>query len=299
MSNKNHRFSFQRCFAIMLKEFLQMRRDRLTFGMVIGLPILQLILFGFAINMNPKHLPTAVISSDQSPYTRIFTQSLVNTSYFKINPKIITSQQAEQALAQGKLSFIITVPVNFYRDLIRGDKPQLLVESDATDPSASSNATVVIHTLAHQVFDPLANGSTDNVHSTPAAFNLITHAKYNPQAITQYNIVPGLLGVILTMTLVMITSMGITREKERGTMETLLSMPVNPLEVSIGKVTPYIVVGYLQFALILTAAIFLFNVPMQGSLSSLILATLPFILPILLWDLLSLALRKLNCKPCK
>ena len=277
MLNKKYNFSWTRYYAIMLKEFLQMRRDRLTFGMIIGLPIIQLILFGLAINMNPKHLPTAIISGDQSAYTQTFVHALENTTYFKIMPNITTAKQAEKALEQGKVSFIISIPVNFSRDLIRGNTPQLLVEADASDPTGTSGATTAIAHLANNVFNPLAHGATDYLHSKTNSFQMIIHAKYNPEAITQYNIVPGLLGVILTMTLVMITSMGITREREKGTMETLLSMPVTPLEVSLGKVTPYIFVGYIQFALILIAAIFVFHVPMAGSMVTLIIATLPFI----------------------
>ncbi len=277
MSAKQTLFSWSRYFAIVLKEFIQMRRDRLTLVMIIGIPLVQLVLFGFAINMNPKHLPTAVISSDHSVYTQRFVQSLVNTKYFTIMPKITSSQQAEVKLAQGKISFIINIPANFTRDLIRGNHPQMLVEVDASDPSGASNATTAIENLANQAFNPLSVGAVSYLHSNPPAFNMIIHSKYNPEAITQYNIVPGLLGVILTMTLVMVTSMGITRERERGTMETLLSMPVTPLEVSLGKITPYIVVGYIQFFLILTAAIALFHVPMLGNITTLVIATMPFI----------------------
>ncbi len=277
MKSNRSLFSFKRFFAVLLKEFLQMRRDRLTLGMIIAIPLVQLVLFGFAINMNPKHLKTALVTYDHSSYTRTFIKSLENTSYFKIDNNIHSASEAEQALAKGKVSFIITIPANFTHDLIRNLHPQLLIEADASDPSGSSNATSAVSTLAAKVFDPLAQGPTALLHSQPQAFQLVIHSKYNPEAITQYNIVPGLLGVILTMTLVMVTSMGITRERERGTMETLLSMPVRPLEVSLGKITPYIVVGYIQFTLILLSSIFIFHVPMQGSLLTLIVATMPFI----------------------
>lgn len=271
-------FSLQRTWAMMLKEFIQMRRDRVTFAMIIGIPLIQLILFGFAINSNPKHLPTALIAADKSYLTRRFISAMEKTSYFSFNYFPKNEQDAEDLLATGKAQFIINIPPNFTNDLIRGEKPDLLITADATDSVAIGSALSAIQTLAPQVFNLELQGALSTLKTQPSAFNLITHAKYNPENITQYNIVPGLIGVVLTMTMVVITSMAITKERERGTMETLLATPIHPLEVMIGKITPYIIVGYIQLLLIILAAEYLFDVPFAGSILLLFIATFPFIL---------------------
>lgn len=261
----------------MVKEFVQMRRDRLTFAMMIGIPLLELLLFGFAINTNPKHLPTAVVMADQTPFTRTFIRGLENTEYFHITQRPATIADADKMLLQGKVLFVVSVPPSFTRQLIRGENPELLVEADASDPVAASSALSSVPTLVQTVFNPLLKGNLSALQTSPPAVNLITLAKYNPEANTQYNIVPGLLGVVLTMTMVLITSLAITRERERGTMESLLATPLRPLEVMIGKITPYIMVGYIQGSLILVASRFIFDVPMEGNLILLLLSILPFI----------------------
>ena len=239
------KFSFSRLLAIILKEFIQMKRDRLTFGMIIGIPLLQLVLFGFAINFDPKRLPTAVIAADQSAFTREITSALHNSSYFEILPDIPNEVVAEKLLSVGKVQFIVYIPQNFTERLIRGHRPEVLVEVDATDPAATSYAVNVIQNL-NQVLNKKFVGSLQYLNQAPPAMNFVVQSKYNPERITQYNIVPGLLGVVLTMTMVLITSLAIARERERGTMESLLAMPVRPAEVMIGKVIPYILVGYIQ-----------------------------------------------------
>lgn len=270
-------FSWTRCFAILIKEFIQMKRDRLTFAMIIGIPFIQLILFGYAINTNPKHLPTAIVIGDNSPFVNLFVQGLQNTDYFKVNYKTTTLEKANRLLAVGKVLFIVAIPPDFTRRLVKGEKPQILIEADGTDPVASGNALGAVKTLAEKVFNPLLKGPLETLKSKPTAVKMITHTKYNPENITQYNIVPALLGVVLTMTMVIITSLAITRERERGTMENLLATPVKPLEVMIGKITPYVIVGYIQVGLILIASYYLFDVPMNGSLTLLLLSALPFI----------------------
>lgn len=269
--------SGHRLKAVLMKEFLQMSRDRLTFAMIIVIPLMQLILFGFAINNNPKHLPTAIISQDQSPFVRAFLAGLQNSSYFDINIAIKNEDQAQEMLDRGETQFVITIPANFTQELLRNKHPQLLVEADATDPGATNSALGALTQMMQNVLDPLLIGKLSYLKIPPPPINVITHAKYNPEAITAYNIVPGLLGVVLTMTLVIITSMGITREREKGTMEHLLATPVKPLEVMIGKIVPYLIVGYIQVALILLAAKFIFDVPIQGSIILLGFAALPFI----------------------
>ncbi|MCK4870446.1 MAG: ABC transporter permease [Gammaproteobacteria bacterium] len=270
-------FSVFRLWAVMLKEFIQMRRDPLTFGILVVIPLMQLILFGYAINTNPKHLPTAIISADHSPYTRAFIAGLKNTQYFTITREAKTEKEAEDLLATGQVQFVVSIPANFTRKLIRGDRPQIDVDADATDPIAASSALKAIPVLSQKIFNPLLVGNLRKLRSTNTPVEMITHAKYNPEEITEYNIVPGLLGVVLTMTMVMVTGLALTREREVGTMESLLATPAKPLEVMVGKIVPYIVVGYVQAALILIAAFILFNVPMFGNMFVLALASLPFI----------------------
>ncbi len=272
------RFSLSRLLAIMIKEFAQMRRDPVTIGMLIMIPLIQLVLFGFAINTNPRHLPTVIVSADESMYTREFITGVQNTKYFQIlsDPKNHIQEpmsvvQANRLLTQGKALFIIQIPPNFTRDLLRNKHPELLITADATDPSATGNAISALQQLATQVFTLDLSRGLNNLNPGPPVFNLIIHAKYNPSSITSYNIIPGLMGVILTMTLVMITGLAITREREFGTMESLLSTPVKPLEVMIGKILPYIIVGYVQQAIILVAAQTIFSVPNAGSILLLIL----------------------------
>lgn len=270
-------FSFARFWAMVVKEFVQMRRDRVTFGMMMGIPMIQLILFGFAINSDPKHLPTAVLLADHGPQGRTVLSAIRNSSYFDFVRQVVTEEEGHAVLARGEVQFVVNIPENFTRDLLRGDRPAILVEADATDPAATSNALgsldLVINTaLQHDLKGPLAflMGQTSPI-------DLRVHARYNPEAITQYNIVPGLMGVVLTMTMVVITGLAITRERERGTMETLLSMPTRPLEVLLGKILPYILVGYVQVGLILVASRFLFDVPMAGNLVLLLAVSLIFI----------------------
>jgi ABC-2 type transport system permease protein len=270
-------FSLSRFWAIVVKEFVQMRRDRLTFGMMIGIPLMQLVLFGFAINSDPKHLPAAVLLADYGPQGRTLLNAMRNSDYLRFVRQVKTEAEANDVLARGEVLFVVTIPENFTRDLLRGDRPTLLVEADATDPAATSNAigslrAVIDSALAHDL-----KGTLASLAGTPAPIDLRIHARYNPEAITQYNIVPGLMGVVLTLTMIVITGLAITRERERGTMENLLSMPTRPVEVMLGKILPYILVGYIQLFLILLAARFLFRVPMAGSLGLLLVTALLFI----------------------
>ncbi len=274
---KGQHFSFARLWAIVVKEFVQMRRDRLTFGMIIGIPVVQLMLFGYAINGDPKQLPTAVLLADTSQQGRSLLSALKNSDYFRFVREVHTEAEADAALARGEVQFVVTIPENFGRNLLRGEKPAVLVEADATDPSATGNAIASLRTLLSSGLQNDLKGPLAFLAGSDSPVNLRVHARYNPEGISQYNIVPGLMGVVLTMTMVMITGLAITRERERGTMENLLSMPTRPLEVLIGKIIPYIFVGYIQVGLILIAARFLFHVPMAGSIPLLLLTALVFI----------------------
>jgi ABC-2 type transport system permease protein len=259
-------FALHRFVAVLMKEFVQMRRDRLTFAMMIGVPIMQLVLFGYAINMDPKALPAALVTADASPFTRSLVRALENTRYFKVVAMPATVDEADRLLALGTVQFVLHVPEDFSRKLQRGERPTVLIEADATDPAATSNALAALQQVSVSALDHDFTGSLASLKSAPSAFEIRVHRRYNPEGITQYNIVPGLMGVVLTMTMVMMTSIAMTRERERGTMENLLATPVRPLEVMLGKIVPYIIVGYVQVVVILTAAKFLFDVPMVGSL---------------------------------
>lgn len=254
-----------------------MRRDRLTFGMMVGIPMLQLILFGYAINSDPKHLPTAVYSADNSVFSRTLVWALQNSSYFDMTRLARSEDDVQQLLAQGKAQFAVEIPVDFSRNLLRGNKPDVLIEADATDPTAVGFAIGAVNSLASTALDRDLTGPLARLRASGPPFNLVIHQRYNPENITQYNIVPGLMGVMLTMTMIIITGLAITRERERGTMENLLSTPVHPSEVIVGKIVPYIAVGYIQVLLIVLAAKFLFDVPMIGSITLLLVVTFLFI----------------------
>jgi len=271
-----HGFSFRRMSAILIKEFVQMRRDRFTFAIMVAVPVMQLILFGFAINTDPRALPTAVHVVDTGTYARSILSALQTSDYFDIRAEARTAEHATEMLDTGDVSFVVTIPVNFTRDLVRGDTPQILIEADASDPVASGNALAAINSLGVSALRDDLVGPLANRASAPP-FTTIVHRLYNPEGITQYNIVPGLIGVILTMTMVMVTAMAMTREAERGTLENLLAMPSHPFEVMLGKIIPYVLVGYIQVFLVLMGAYFIFSVPMLGSLPLLIAAIGVFI----------------------
>ena len=260
-------FSLRRIMALLVKEFLQMRRDRLTLGMIVGVPLMQLFLFGFAINLNPKDLPTAIAIDDPGPFARSVVAAVQNSSYFHIVTETNDPAAARRLLQQGKVLFVVEVPVNFTRDIIKGATPDLLVEADATDPASGSYALAAFNTLATTALRDDLVGPLAARAQGPLPFNLVSHLLYNPESITQYNIIPGLLAVILTMTMVLMTCLALTRERERGTYENLLAMPATPLEIMIGKIGPNILVGAVQSAIILLLAKFVFDVPMIGSLS--------------------------------
>ncbi len=268
---------WRRFLAVFIKEFVQMRRDRITFAMMVGVPLMQLILFGYAINADPKSLPTAVVMGDSSPFGRSIVTALQNSAYFRMVGPPVSETEADELLRLGKVQFVVTIPVDFSRELIRGDRPTLLVEADATDPAATSNAISALISLNDTALDHDLKGPLAHLKDAPPPFDLQIHRRYNEEGITQFNIVPGLMGVVLTMTMVMMTGLAMTREQERGTMENLLAMPIRPLEVMLGKIAPYIFVGYVQVTIIVFAAHYLFDVPIIGSLTLLFGAAIFFI----------------------
>lgn len=254
-----------------------MRRDKATFAMIIGIPLMQLMLFGYAINTNPRHLPTAIVNPDYSNFSRRILVGMENSTYFQFIKPASTEEEARDLLKRGKVQFVLNFPPNFSHDLVKGLKPTLLLEADATDPAATSRAVGVFSDLASLALTEELTGPLGDLAAVSPPYQPLVHAIYNPLAITAYNIVPGLLGVVLTMTMVIITALVITREFERGTMENLLATPLKPLEVMVGKIIPYIIVGYTQVSLILFMAKVLFGVPIQGSIILLLLLCLPFI----------------------
>ena len=242
-----------------------MLRDRLTFAMAIGVPILQLVLFGYAINTDPKGLPTALVADDSGPMARSVVAALQNTGYFRISALCADEDEAAALIETGAVQFMIAIPPDFSRRVVRGERPAILVAADATDPSASGNAMAALAAVADRALAPVLVGPLASLQPAAAPFEIRVHRRYNPEGLSRYNIVPGLIGTILTMTMVMLTGLAMTRERERGTMENLLATPVRPFEVMLGKIVPYVVIGYIQLAVIMTAAALLFEVPMVGS----------------------------------
>jgi ABC-2 type transport system permease protein len=257
-------FSWSRWVGIIVKEFIQLRRDRLTFGMIIGIPVLQLILFGYAINADPKRLPTAVLAADSGPYARSLVSALQTSGYYRIDHHAANEQELENLLAHGAVQFAVTIPENFSRRVVRGERPVLLIEADASDPSATGNAIAALSQISLNALARDLRGPLAELAAHPPPVDIRVHRRYNPEGVTAYNIVPGLIGTILTMTMVLMTGLAMTRERERGTFENLLSTPALPIEVMTGKIVPYIMIGLIQVSLIIAAALALFDVPMQG-----------------------------------
>ena len=275
-------FSFSRLRALLIKETIQMRRDRLTFAMMLGVPLMQLLLFGFAINNDPKSLPAALVTSSTDHYVRAMVSALELTGYYRFVAVGVSAEEGEAMIQRGDVSFVVTIPSDFARRVDRGDHPQLLIEADATDPSVASGAISTLSTVAAQALQREQGTEIQQAAAQAQALEVVVHRRYNPEGISQYNIVPGLLGVILQMTMVMMTSMALTRETERGTMENLLAMPVSPFEIMLGKILPYLAVGAVQVSVVLVAAKLIFGVPFMGALPLLLGAVLVFVLSLVL-----------------
>jgi ABC-2 type transport system permease protein len=252
-----------RTAAMLIKEFIQLRRDRVSFAMIIMIPLVQLMLFGYAINTNPRHLPTAVLLQEESDLGRSILKALANTDYFEVTHQVSTEAEFDRLLASGTVLFAIEIPANFERAVRRGDRPALLVAADATDPVAAGSAMSALN----QLVSTALQHDRDVPDAGPAAFEIRTHARYNPAGTTALNIVPGLVGTILTMTMLIFTALSVTREIERGTMESLLAMPITPIEIMLGKIVPYVIVGFVQASLIIGIGIALFGVPLIGNLA--------------------------------
>jgi ABC-2 type transport system permease protein len=261
--------SSKRIAAVLRKEWIQLRRDPMTLRMIIALPVMQLFLFGYAINANPKNLPTGLLSATHSKYERTIVTALQNTGYYDVR-SLGSEAEAERALSAGEVLFVINIPANFDRSLDRGEKPAILIDADATDPSTIGNATAALDAITSALGRDLPPFLQSRPTSPPFQFQV--HARYNPEQLTALNIVPGLICIVLTISTLLITTLSITRERERGTMENLLAMPVRPIEVMVAKIVPYIAVGYVQVLLILAISAVVFQLPVRGSLALLMLA---------------------------
>jgi ABC-2 type transport system permease protein len=275
--SESRRFSFARLWAMVVKEFIQLRRDRMTFAMIFGIPIMQIFLFGYVIDSDPRHMPSAVHLADDGPYGRALMAGLQNSTYYNFTHTIHSGEEGHRLLARGKVQFVVTIPPEFTRELLRGNRPAVLVEADASDPTATGGGLNAISGVISTVMQEELKGPLARLAPKPSPIDVRVHALHNPEALTSYNIVPGLMGVVLTLTLVMITALAITRERERGTMENLLAMPLRPAEVLIGKITLYIIIGYIQIGVILAAARYAFQVPVNGDLQTLLASSLLFI----------------------
>jgi len=271
-------FSLNRLLAVLVKEFIQLRRDRITYALILAVPVIQMLLFGYAINTDPRHLPTAVLVQENSVFARSVVSAMANSSYFEIVRQARSPAELDRLVRTGEVQFAVTIPGDFTRRVVRGDRAQILVEADATDPTATGAALAALAALPQEALRHDLTGAVARAPNPAAAFEVVVHRRYNPENITAHNIVPGLLGIVLTLTLVMQTAIGMTRELERGTMESLLATPVQPLEVMIGKLAPFVIVGVIQTALILTVAHFLFGVPLGGGWGGLALGIALFII---------------------
>jgi ABC-2 type transport system permease protein len=266
----------RRLWAMVVKEFVQMRRDRITFATMIIVPIMELVLFGYAINTDPKQLPTAVLTRDDGPLTRAVLSAMRNTDYFDFTVQVRDAEELDRLVRSGEVQFAIEIPASFGRDVRRGNRPSVLVIADATDPVATGTAISAVQGLVDTALRRELRGPDASVKATAPPFEVRVQRRYNPEGITQYNIVPGLLGVVLTMTMVMFTALALAREIECGTMESLLSMPIKPVEIMIGKIAPFVLVGFVQMTIILGAAHVLFGVPIMGSVWLLVALTTLF-----------------------
>mgnify|MGYP002621297202 FL=1 len=274
--------SFARLGALLVKEFIQMRRDRITFGMMLGVPLIQLLLFGYAINPDPKQLPAALVVTSQDHYTRAVVSALEATGYYRFDHVAQSAAEAESLIASGKAAFVVTIPADLARRIGRGERPRILVEADASDPSAASGAIATLGTVMNRAVLREQGIADVAERERESRLDVVVHRRYNPEGISQYNIVPGLLGVILQMTMVMMTSIALTREIERGTMENLLAMPSSPFEIMLGKVLPGLAVGAVQTVVVLAAARLLFDIPFAGDPLTLVGAILVFVLALVL-----------------
>jgi len=253
-----------RIVAVMIKEFTQLRRDRITYAMMLMLPLVQLVLFGYAINNDPRHMPAAVVSHDHGRLADAVVATLERTTYVDVKYLPRSEAEMDRLIRRGEVVLALTIPPDFSQRVLKGERAQILAEVDATDPTAAGGVAAAVSALPSFAFKHELKGAAARP-AGKAPFEVVVHRLYNPSGLTSFNIVPGLLAIILSMTLVMMTAMAVTREVERGTMESLLSTPATALEVMIGKLLPYVAVGLVQTTVVLLLSRLLFAVPMPQS----------------------------------
>ena len=263
-----------RILAILYKEFLQMRRDRMTLGMVFMLPLVQLLLFGYAIQTEVKHIPTVVFDQSLSAESRDLLNSFSASGYFDVTSAAGSYAEVNRAIDSGKAKVGIVFPPDFDRSLKRGTPAQVQVIVDASDNMVANQAVAIANSIGLIKSQEIL---AQRVAISGPPYDIRVRPWYNPDGITAFYMVPAILGIIVTMTMVVMTSMGIVRERERGTLEQLIVTPVRPYELMIGKILPYIVLGYLQITVALLVGVLVFGVPIRGSLLELYLLTLFFI----------------------
>lgn len=271
-------FHLKRWWGIVIKEFHELRRDQLSAGMLLIIPLIQILLFGYAINTDPHHLATAVLDQDKAQFSRAMIVAMKNSEYFRFTESFATEQQAENAMKQGKIQFLVTFPANFTHNILRKHPAEMLVQADATDPSTIGNALATLKELPVNVIRQNLPNILQDSSTESNPFNIKIQRLYNPEGITYYNVVPGLIGIVLTMTLVLLAGLSIARERENGSLESLLITPARPIEVLIGKIAPYIMIGFVQSIIICIICRYVFNVPMEGDIISLVMAIILFII---------------------
>ncbi|WP_349290164.1 MULTISPECIES: ABC transporter permease [unclassified Tatumella] len=263
MNNRLIRFSFIRWMAMVIKELHELRRDRISLAMIFLTPLLQLIILGYAVNMDPHRIPSALLNYDRGQLSQVFVSSVQNTDYFSFQ-RYASAEAARDAFVRGEVLFMVTIPEGFTQKILRGEKPQLLVQGDAIDPLTIGNALSALEQVSESMFDRDLPETLRPV-TEEGSFELVVHRMFNPEGITRYNTIPGIIGSILSTTLILMTALAITRERESGAMENLLISPVTGLEVFLGKITPYVLIGIFQSLMILMFAVYLFSIPLVGS----------------------------------
>lgn len=268
-----------RVFVIAWKELLQLRRDRLTVAMMLLLPVIQLLLFGYAINTDVRHTKTIVYDQDQTAESRDLARTLESTGYYDVVGHAQSYDDVEHALRAGEARVALVVPKSYASDIARGRKARVQLVVDGSDPqvvgSATNTAASFIAARSSQLM--IARLTKAGMPIAGAPVELEPNTWYNPDLRTAVYIVPGLVGVLLTMTMVMLTAMAIARERERGTLEQLIVSPVRRLELVVGKIVPYVAIGYVQMSLVLLVGRFVFGVRIVGSLPLLYALALMFI----------------------
>lgn len=263
-----------RIVSVLKKEFLQMRRDRMTLALIFMIPLVQLLLFGYAIQTEVKHIPTAVFDQSLSSASRDMLNSFTASGYFDPSYVATSYQELAGLIDSGQAQVGIVFPPDFETKINRGESAPIQVIVDASDNMVSNQAIATANSIGMLKSQQII---FSQVGTTELPYDVQVRPWYNPDGITAYYMVPAILGIIVTMTMVIITAVAIVRERERGTLEQLIVTPIKPWELMVGKIIPYILLGYLQITVALLVAVLIFQVPIRGSILELYLLTMFFI----------------------